>query len=103
MNKKLFPAITFLITHVFITQYCFAQPNLSLGVNGGISIPDLKGSGNNPVSKGWSTRLGPYTGIVAELQINNSFSLQAELNYSSQGGKKNGTLAIPTNQFLQYF
>jgi len=102
MCKNLCPAVIFLIGHLFIFQ-CSAQSNLSLGVKGGISVPDLQGSGDNPVSKGWSTRLGPYTGIVAELQISDKFSIQGELNYSSQGGKKNGTLAIPTSQFLDYF
>ena len=103
MTRKFFLAIIFLTAYIFIFQYSFAQSNLSLGVKGGISIPDLKGSDNNPVSKGWSTRLGPYAGIVTELQISDKFSLQGELNYSSQGGKKSGTLAIPTSQFLKYF
>jgi hypothetical protein len=99
MTKKLGDAFIFLIGYIFIFQSCYAQSNLSLGVKGGISIPNLKGSDNNPVSKGWSTRLGPYAGIVAELPLSDKLSLQGQLNYSSQGGKKNGTLAIPTSQF----
>ncbi|HEY6978739.1 MAG TPA: porin family protein [Chitinophagaceae bacterium] len=103
MYKNLSPVVIFLLGYIFIFQQGSAQTSLSIGVKGGISVPDLQGSGDNPVSKGWSTRLGPYTGIIAELQISDKFSLQSELNYSSQGGKKNGTLAIPTAQFLDYF
>src|SRR6476620_6927018 len=98
MTTKLCRALI-LIAYLFIFQQSFAQSNLSFGVNGGISLPNLKGSDNNPVSKGWSTRLGPYAGLIAELPLSNKLSLQGELNYSSQGGKKNGTLAIPTSQF----
>jgi hypothetical protein len=103
MNKKLILMVTFLIGYIFITQYCSAQSNLSLGIKAGIDIPNLKASGNDPVSKGWSSRLGPYAGIIAELQLNHRFSLQSELNYSSQGGKKNGTQAISSSQLAKYF
>jgi len=98
MTTKLCRALI-LIAYLFIFQQSFGQSNLSFGVKGGISVPNLKGSDNNPVSKGWSTRLGPYAGLIAELPLSNKLSLQGELNYSSQGGKKNGTLAIPTSQF----
>ena len=99
MNKKLILTVISLISYIFIIQHCYAQSNLRLGIKAGIDIPNLKASGDDPVSKGWSSRLGPYAGIVAELQLNNRFSLQSELNYSSQGGKKNGTQAIPTSLF----
>src|SRR3954468_5387414 len=99
MIRKLCPSLIFLIGNLFTFQHSSAQSDFALGVKGGISIPNLKGSDNNPVSKGWSTRLGPYAGIIAELPLNNKLCLQVELNYSSQGGKKNGTLAIPTGQF----
>ncbi|SRR6266496_537032 len=103
MYKKFIFTIISLTALIFFFQYSSAQSNISLGIKGGISIPNLKASGNSPVSKGWSSRLGPYAGVVAELQLSNRISLQSELNYSSQGGKKNGILAIPTDQFLEYF
>ncbi len=35
--------------------------------------------------------------------MSNSFSLQSEINFSSQGGKKNGTQAIPSTEFSASF
>lgn len=93
----------FTLLAFFIVHSGFSQNEFRLGLKVGISIPNLKSSGNNPVSKGWSSRQGPYTGIIAEMQIAKRFYLQAELNYSSQGGKKNGVQAIPTSSFSAYF
>ena len=75
---------------------CNAQT--SLGLKAGICIPNLKGSNSaeNPVANDWSSRLGPYFGVVASFKISEHFSLQPELNFSSQGGKKNGEQAIAT-------
>src|SRR3954468_1663947 len=103
MTKRLCSALIVLMGYLFIFQPASAQSNLYLGVKGGISIPDLKGSDNNPVSKGWSTRLGPYAGIVGELKLSDKISIQGELNYSSQGGKKNGEKAISSAQLAKSF
>jgi hypothetical protein len=101
MTRKSFSQFFYLLLFIFSYNFCSPQ-NISIGIKGGISIPNLQASGSNPVSKGWSSRLGPYAGAIAELNITKQFSLQAELNYSSQGGKKNGTQAIPTSDFAQY-
>lgn len=75
-----------------------AQNNqILLGLKGGISIPNLKSSGSNPLSMGWESRLGPYFGVVSEIPLGSSIALQAELNYSSQGGKKSGAQALPSS------
>ena len=96
--------ITFiLLFFCLIGKFCKAQSSFRLGVKGGISIPNLKSSGDNPVSKGWSSRQGPYFGIVAELEISQRLYIQAELNYAAQGGKKNGTQAFPTGDYAGYF
>jgi hypothetical protein len=61
------------------------------------------GSGNNPVTSGYSTISGPYLGLAAEYKITHLFSLQVELNYSAQGGKKNGNQAIATGALSNLF
>jgi len=81
-------------------QSPFAQSNFMLGAKGGIDIPNLKGSTDNPVSNGWGTRLGPYFGIVSCYKLDEKWGLQAELNYSSQGAKKNGNQALPTTALV---
>lgn len=74
-----------------------------LGVKGGLSIPNLSSGTSNPVSSGYSSREAPYFGVVAEKKCSHLISLHVELNYASQGGKKDGVQAIPGSNFAQYF
>jgi hypothetical protein len=76
-----------------------AQSSFYLGIKGGLDIPKLQAGGNSPVSKGYSSILGPYFGVFADYSINKSWSIQPELNFSVQGGQKSGMQAIPGNQF----
>jgi len=85
-----------------ITVFCIAQQT-SIGAKGGISIPNLSSSGDNPVSSGWSSRSGPYFGAIAAFRVTDRISIQTELNYSSQGGKKNGLQAISSKPYTAYF
>lgn len=77
--------------------------NLTLGFRGGISIPNLTaGSGNqNPLNTGYSSRLGPEAAVFAEFKFSDLFSLQPMIEYSSQGGKKNGLQAFTTPDELK--
>ncbi len=72
--------------------------NISIGARAGISIPNLSASGDeqNPLNTGYSSRLGPEFGLFAEFKISDLFSIQPMLEYSSQGGKKDGLQAFPT-------
>lgn len=72
-----------------------AQVTISLGVKAGVSIPNLKSKGDNPLDKGWASRSGPYGGLVADVHLSQNFAITAELNYASQGGKRSGAQAIP--------
>jgi Outer membrane protein beta-barrel domain len=69
----------------------------SAGVKGGISIPNLTtgGSENNPLNTGYNSRLGADVAIFGEYHISHLFSLEASIEYSSQGGKKDGKQATP--------
>ncbi len=96
--KKIVPMLLASVM-VCAGQLCFSQ--LSIGAKAGISIPNLKsGSTGNPVSSGWSSRQGPYFGLVAQMALTKHFGLQSEINYSSQGGKKNGLQAIAASDFI---
>lgn len=72
--------------------------SVALGARGGISIPNLTsgGSNENPLNTGYSSRLGPDFGVFAEFKFSDLFSLRSMIEYSSQGGKKNGLQAFPT-------
>jgi hypothetical protein len=65
-----------------------AQP-LYLGLKGGWSLPSLSG-GTNEISRGWSSRSAFNFGVLGYCEISERFSFQTEVNYASQGGKKNG-------------
>ena len=94
--KKIFNLLVF-VTVVLISVNTYAQ-KVALGIRGGISIPNLTagGSESNPLNTGYSSRLGPDFGIFAEYKVSKVFSIQPMLEYSSQGGKKDGLQAFPT-------
>ena len=72
------------------------------GVKAGLGIPNLTtGSKSTPLSEDYSSRLGFYGGIVTEFQTNNWFGLRAEINYSSQGGKREGMQALPLSPEME--
>jgi hypothetical protein len=67
-----------------------------VGVQGGLSIPNIRG-GNNVQSMGFTSRKGPYFGLFADFSLAPHFSLRAEINHASQGGKRDGMQAIITD------
>jgi hypothetical protein len=92
-GKTLFAVI---ITFCSILTAGAQTPGFSLGVKAGLGIPNLTaGTVTTPLSEDYASRLGLYTGIVAEYQTKKWFGLRAELNYSSKGGQRNGMQALP--------
>ncbi|HYK76758.1 MAG TPA: porin family protein [Daejeonella sp.] len=69
-----------------------------VGVQGGLSIPNLTagGSNTNPLNTGYGSRLAPGFAAFIEFKISRFFSIQPMVEYSSQGGKKNGFQALTT-------
>jgi hypothetical protein len=65
-----------------------------LGLKGGLSIPDLSGGGGNPLSENYTSRLAFNFGVLSDFKVHNNFSLQVELNYAGQGGKRDGIQPI---------
>lgn len=90
MKKGIF--LTAILLVVFTIQYAHSQSPIYLGVKGGISIPNLSAgsSGTNVWNEGYSSRIGPNIGILAEFQLSPLFSIQPEINYIGEGGKRNG-------------
>jgi hypothetical protein len=71
----------------------------TVGVKGGMSIPNLTGGGNeNPLNEGYSSRMDGGAGIYGEYHISNLFSLSLGAEYSGQGGKKDKLQAFPAVQ-----
>lgn len=79
----------------FITALCCITfsvnaQKIQIGLNGGISIPELKSSGDNEVSRGYTSRLAAIFGGFADFAITKKISLIAFINYAGQGGKRTG-------------
>jgi Outer membrane protein beta-barrel domain len=93
MNKHLILAIfTFLL---ILGEPTFAQ-KITIGAKGGFSIPNLTGgSTDNPLNTGYSSRLANDGGVYGEYHVNKKFAVSVGLEYSSQGGLKNGLQAFP--------
>jgi len=72
----------------------FGQGRFNFGVKAGLSVPNLTSGSSSPVSSGYGSRLDADAAIQAGLNLTNRFSIEAQLEYSSQGGKKNGTQAF---------
>lgn len=73
-----------------------AMAQMAIGVKGGISIPNLTGgSSNNPLNTGYSSRLGGDAAVFVNFPIAGVFSIEPQIEYSAQGGKKDGFQAYP--------
>jgi len=92
--KKIWSIVIFFL---FVFYAANAQHNtFSIGLKAGFGIPSLtSGKNSTPLSEGYSSRLGFYGGLVSELAMSENFGFRAELNYSSQGGLRNGMQAMP--------
>lgn len=90
---------------LFFVSTVTAQKNY-FGVKGGISIPNLtaNSSEQNPINTGYCSRLGPDFAVFFEMEMNKTFSIMPSLEFSSQGGKKNGFQAFTTpDAYAAYF
>ena len=67
-----------------------------VGIKGGLNIPNLSSVGKaTPVNEGYSSILAWCSGVFVEMHLTKTFSLQSGLEYTRQGGKKDGLQALP--------
>ena len=95
--KKFFCLFSLLV-ELFIPSAFTQNQKDCFGIKGGISIPNLraKGAEQNPINTGYSSRLGPDFAVFFEKGISQTFSFMPSLEFSSQGGKKDGFQAFAT-------
>jgi hypothetical protein len=74
--------------------------SVNLGIRGGLAIPNIVSGNDNPLSAGYSSRFAGGGGIFTEAEINDIFSLRFGVEYSGQGGKRNGIQAMSANQLI---
>ncbi|MGZ3848327.1 MAG: porin family protein [Flavisolibacter sp.] len=93
MRKQSIVLVTFLV--LVSGPKILAQKGVAFGLKAGISIPNLtSGNSADPISNGYSSRVGFDGAVDMEWQLSAHFSLQPQLEYSQQGGKKNGLQAF---------
>jgi hypothetical protein len=79
---------------LLVTAGTAAANDIAIGVHGGISIPDIRGSETDVYSRNFTSRQGPYFGLSLEKTLTPLFSLVVELNFTSQGGLRKGLQPI---------
>ncbi|MDR1170489.1 MAG: outer membrane beta-barrel protein [Prevotellaceae bacterium] len=76
-----------------------AQP-VNLGVRGGLAIPNIVSGSDNPLSAGYSSRFAGNGGIFTEIEMNSVFALRFGVEYTGQGGKRNGVQTMSSSQLI---
>ena len=72
--------------------------SIEVGIKGGLNIPNLRaGSKNSPLSDDYSSILSWCSGVFVEKHLTKTFSLQTGLEYTQQGGQKDGLQALPAD------
>ncbi len=74
-----------------------SQAQVQIGIQGGLSVPDLSG-GNNAISQGYASRLAPNFGITAEFAVSDKFSIEPQVIFDGQGGQRNGLQPITSSE-----
>ncbi|MDR0559973.1 MAG: PorT family protein [Prevotellaceae bacterium] len=96
MNIK----ILVVLTAVLLSNSYIKAQTVNIGVRGGIAIPNIVAGNDNPLSKGYSSSFAGGGGIFTELKLNKKFLLRFGVEYSMQGGKRNGIQGMSTNQMI---
>jgi hypothetical protein len=91
---------TVLVLCFFVLNIAVNAQPVNIGVHGGLAIPNIVSGSGNPLSEGYSSRLAGNGGIFTEIGINDRFSVRFGVEYTGQGGKRNGVQAMSSNQLI---
>ncbi len=83
-------AIFLLLSSCILFWYSSKAQKIKLGLNAGVSIPELKSNNSNELSQGYKSRLASTFGAFADFNIDKTFSIKTFINYAGQGGKRTG-------------
>ncbi len=99
MKTRFFRVFLILITITLSFGSILAQDEKEnyIGVKGGISIPQLSGGDDNILSRDFKSRIAPNFGAFVEIGVTEKFSIQPEVNFAGQGGKRTGVQPITQN------
>ncbi len=96
-----------LIAALLLSVYIPAQGQsvrVYMGGKAGVSMPSLAtGSKSTPLSEDYALRPSYYGGVVLEVQSDYWLGFRAEINYSIQGGARDGMQALLLSNQLKIF
>jgi hypothetical protein len=103
--KTVFSSAAVILFTFILSTADYAQ--VMLGVQGGLSIPNIRG-GTNELSQGYTSRSAVNIGIFLEYPLSKNWSVQPEINYDGQGGRRLGLQPItnselPSNPYGDYY
>jgi hypothetical protein len=76
-----------------------------IGARAGFTVPNLQAAdeGSGGIDAGFKSLLGPFAGLELAYAFRPRWELVTQLNYSAQGGQKNGDQRLPTRNFAGLF
>lgn len=83
-------AIFLLLFPCMLLWYSSKAQKIKIGLDAGVSIPELKSNNSNELSQGYKSRLASVFGAFADFGIDKIFSIKVFINYAGQGGKRTG-------------
>ena len=92
--KRARPCVLIALMSILVAARAGYAGPIRFGVQGGLSIPNIRASEADIFSRGFTSRQGPYFGLAADVGVSSRFSLGVELNYTSQGGLRKGLQPI---------
>jgi len=64
------------------------------GVRGAVSLPNIVGGGDQEITRDYTSRTAANFGVYFEIGLNKNLSIQPEVDFASQGGKRSGIQPI---------
>ena len=96
-NKK---RILGLLSFLLVCTFASAQ-DVKFGIRAGLNLPNITAGGTNtPVSEGYSSRLAGGGGLFTEVGLAKNWAIRFGVEYSGQGGKKDGMQAMPSRRLI---
>lgn len=66
------------------------ERNVHIGLKAGFSVPKLVGGGDEEITRDYKSRMAPNFGGFVDVGLTRNVSVQFEVDYAPQGGKRNG-------------
>jgi hypothetical protein len=99
--KKGILGIVFLVFISSASVLAISRQKVKIGIKAGTSIPSLRDNSGNEISQGYESKMAESFGLIADFIVSERFSIKTGLDYSGQGGIRNGQQPV-TNLPAQF-